>query len=315
MKKLLLLATVLAYFVLPNLAKSQDLTSTGFVYPLGRATWNHADGWWLARDKKHGGHYFDGSYHIGEDMMAAEGSPVYAVAEGDIAVVYTTSANASVDKKSWFIGPGNSVMFIRNHLANGSEFLSMYMHVRPTVRSGHVSAGQVIAKVGPWYYGSHLHFGIVPGSRWPTTHMGIMPNSAWDSSNRQNGFVDPVEWIRTQQPRLGASKSVPRKETPIRSAPAKPIETARLEKFRVDIVVYPGNTVGQGATVTLYGRENYYRSLTVGKGNSLTLPDVPGGRGVKIRIDVRLRNGKHHSFYEQEIYGPNHHVQFTYRPN
>ncbi|MCL5105688.1 MAG: M23 family metallopeptidase [Armatimonadetes bacterium] len=170
---------------------AQARTGTGFVYPIGQSTWNHACGGWLERSSPNGC-YTAGYYHIAEDMLTAEGSNVYAISDGDIARIWTTDAN-----DNYYIGPGNSVIFVTHRLQDGSYFLAEYMHVRPTVWSGHVVAGQVIAKVGPWYNSTHLHFGIHPDTNVPTTRWGRMPNSLWPDTN---GFVDPVNWITARAP-------------------------------------------------------------------------------------------------------------------
>ena len=178
-------------------AFAQARSTTGFVYPIGSATWNHAGGAWLERDAAHGGNYTDGMYHTGEDMLAPLGASVYAISSGDVVKIWTTYGN-----DVYGIGPGNSVIFIRHTLQNGSQFLACYMHVRPTIAEGdHVSAGQVIANVGPWYDVTHLHFGIHQSTVVPTTSWGRMANYQWPNTN---GFVDPVAWLNSQTPAGGS---------------------------------------------------------------------------------------------------------------
>lgn len=185
------LCVLVAMVGLGTEAIALDHTSTGFVYPIGVGSWNHACGGWLERSSPNGC-YTAGYYHIAEDMLTGEGSSVYAISDGDIARIWTTNAS-----DSYYIGTGNSVMFVQHRLQDGSYFLAEYMHVRPTVWSGHVVAGQEIARVGPWYNSTHLHFGIHPDTSVPTTSWGRMANSAWPNTN---GFVDPVDWIRTRGP-------------------------------------------------------------------------------------------------------------------
>lgn len=137
-------------------------------------------------------------------MMAPYGSAVYAISDGDVVELWTTDA-----KDSSFLGPGNSVIFVQHTLSDGSKFLACYMHVRPTVHKwDHVKAGQPIATVGPWYNETHLHFGIHPNLTAPTAHWGIMDNKDWASPNGYNGYVDPVNWIKTKTPQ-GASPPPP----------------------------------------------------------------------------------------------------------
>jgi murein DD-endopeptidase MepM/ murein hydrolase activator NlpD len=106
----------------------------GFFYPTGSREDAHNDAYgnWKERDKKHGGNYEKGYYHLGKDIPAAgpltrdPGSSVYAIADGEVVYVRTTDANDS----SYF-GTGNSALFVRHALKDGREFLALYLHVRP----------------------------------------------------------------------------------------------------------------------------------------------------------------------------------------
>lgn len=94
------------------------------------------------------------SFHAGLDMAAPLGTPVQAVADGR--VVYA--------------GPGiagrSSQVVIVEHLVNGRQFTSWYVHMYPSgvhVSPGQqVRAGQVIAEVGNngRSTGPHLHLEI-----------------------------------------------------------------------------------------------------------------------------------------------------------
>ena len=140
-----------------------------------------------------GGDYEDGFYHIGEDMLDPLNASVLAIADGTVVKIYTTNAS-----DAFYLGPGNSVMFVKHRLVDGSYFLAAYMHVRPTVSEGAtIAAGSEIAKVGPWYNSTHLHFGIHPNTTVPTTKWGRMTNPDWEATN---GFVDPVDWLNNQTP-------------------------------------------------------------------------------------------------------------------
>ncbi len=137
-----------------------EQTGTGFYYPLGRRTFDSACGKWLARDGHHGGCYFDGLYHIGVDMLAAEGDEVYAIADGKIFV--TPQAD----------GFGNQIVYVKHALKDGSEFLALYAHLRTGVKAGQsVTGGRPFATVGrfmltPKKHGrDHLHFSVRPELR------------------------------------------------------------------------------------------------------------------------------------------------------
>lgn len=122
-----------------------------------------------------------------------------------------------------------------------------------------------------------------------------MPNSEWDKLDRQNGFVDPVDWLRNRTP--------------------KGAEAPKPDLYTVLISILPGSSTGRKASITFYGINGYYKHAEVsGTGNSVTLLGVPGGRGVKCRIDVDLQNRQHTSYYDQEIYGSGKSVNFVYRP-
>src|SRR5689334_25397298 len=64
------------------------MTSTGFFYPLGRTSWTKVGGTWKGRDSDHDTDgfppYFYGLYHLGVDMPANVGDPVYAVTNGTV---------------------------------------------------------------------------------------------------------------------------------------------------------------------------------------------------------------------------------------
>jgi len=177
-----------------------ERTPTGFIYPIGRSTFASNMPGWLA-----GGpnmpQYHKGYYHLGVDMDAPRGAPVYAIADGEI--VYVSTNN-------W--GAGNYGVFIRHRLASGEEFLALYGHVRPldsTLRLGYpgpvqprpVRAGEIFATVGPAdgskYWDDHLHFGIVRSPNLPPAPFGSMPLEDWPKTN---GFVDPLAFICTERP-------------------------------------------------------------------------------------------------------------------
>lgn len=164
-----------------------DKTPTGFYYPIGTSQFSSACGTWLGRDSANGGCYFDGYYHIGVDMMVAENSPVYAISDG---IVTNISTNG------W--GTGNVGVVIKHKLADGSELLALYGHVKTNVAVGNsVTGGTSFATIGYYSYGNHLQFGIYSGTTIPSSNWGLMPNSSWSSTN---GFVEPINWITTKTP-------------------------------------------------------------------------------------------------------------------
>ena len=178
------LSTILLLLAKPCFG--QERAPNGFYYPLGRSSWSTGGGW-MERDPAHGGGYFNGEYHIGEDMMTAIGSVVYAISDGK--VIWVSS-------NGW--GTDNVALAVRHTLLDGTSFVAVYGHVKASKGlNDTVEAGKEIAKVGAWSNGDHLHFGVHPGAGIPSGSWGRLPNSAWDSTN---GFVDPVAWLRDKSP-------------------------------------------------------------------------------------------------------------------
>lgn len=90
---------------------------------------------------------------------------------------------------------GNVGLLIKHTLSNGAEFLALYGHVTTELNVGdRVSGGVEIAKIGRSDGGNHLHFGVYPFTSLPPRSWGSLANSKWANTN---GFVDPINWIRT----------------------------------------------------------------------------------------------------------------------
>jgi murein DD-endopeptidase MepM/ murein hydrolase activator NlpD len=129
-------------------------------------------------------------YHIGFDIKANETSPVYAIADGE---VYRRSTSG------W--GTDNVGLLIKHKLADGTDFLALYGHIRSSLNVGDkVQGGIQFATIGP-YSSPHLHFGIHPAVSAPLSGNGYgfgrMSNSRWPDTN---GFTDPINWIQSSFP-------------------------------------------------------------------------------------------------------------------
>jgi murein DD-endopeptidase MepM/ murein hydrolase activator NlpD len=158
-----------------------QLTSTGFYYPTGTSNLGNYAGW-LAQPPD----YFDDYYHIGKDIVASEGAAVYAISNGTV---------IGISSGGW--GTNNKGVFIRHTLADGSQFVALYGHVRTNkVVNDAVQAGVQFATIGP-YSPTHLHFGIHPGSNMPPAPYGMLPLPV---TPPYNGWVDPINWITTRSP-------------------------------------------------------------------------------------------------------------------
>lgn len=202
-----------------------DMTSTGFYFPIGKSEFRSACGQWLARDSDsaNGGCYFGDKYHIGTDMMANEGDPVYAIDNGTVKYKHCSDS-------SW--GPGNCVVAILHKLYNGREFLAIYGHIRTNKVVGNtVIGGQRFATVGPYPDGNHLHFGIRLALTNPAP-WGIMPNTSWPDTN---GFIDPIYWITNYIP----SPMIDRYETDDSATNAKQLSLNAVQNRSIHVA---GNT-------------------------------------------------------------------------
>lgn len=164
-------------------------TSTGFIFPLLKKFENDTN--WLKCGK---GAYFAGYRHIGSDLSCKLGDHVIAIANGRI-------VRASGPKASSGWGEGNYGLLIRHQAEGIGDFVAVYGHIKPTVVSGDVTAGQVIGRVGPWPNGVHLHFGIHPGGRDIPAPLGRIADSTCKNKNSVNGFVAPITFILTRKPK------------------------------------------------------------------------------------------------------------------
>jgi murein DD-endopeptidase MepM/ murein hydrolase activator NlpD len=125
--------------------------TTRVVFPLPSGTWVRSSGFGTRIDPVTG----RPAFHAGTDFSAAEGTPIFAIADGIV---------------SW-AGPygGYGQLIVIEHTVNGERVASAYGHMWPIgvhVTVGErVTAGEHIADVGSSgkSTGSHLHFEIRPG--------------------------------------------------------------------------------------------------------------------------------------------------------
>ncbi|MQY29005.1 peptidoglycan DD-metalloendopeptidase family protein [Nocardia aurantia] len=112
-----------------------------------------------------------GGTHLGVDLAAPDGTPIYSVADGTV-----VAAGAATGFGNWIVIDSVDV--------NGRPFSAVYGHEWDSgvrVRAGQqVHAGELIGTVGSAgeSTGAHLHFEIVPGGRFAGGHQ-----------------IDPLPWL------------------------------------------------------------------------------------------------------------------------
>ena len=171
-------------------SEPSEKTATGFYWPTGTSQIDDYAGWLSDGCSWSGNHsYYENEFHIGKDIAASEGDPVYAIADGR--VLYVSS-------NGW--GLNNIALLVVHSLSDGSSFTAVYGHIRSDLKQGDpVEAGKPFARVGPWRDGSHLHFGIHPGTSIKAPY-GRMPCPPQGPITDYNDFVDPIKWITTRSP-------------------------------------------------------------------------------------------------------------------
>jgi murein DD-endopeptidase MepM/ murein hydrolase activator NlpD len=187
---------------LPALAReAPPITPAGNFYPTRTA---------YERDTNFGscgGAVYPGARHLGSDLKAEVGDPVFAVADG-LVIARSGPAQAS----GW--GLGNYGLAVR-HFSPRGEFTAIYGHIQTDLFIGSlVFAGQPLGSVGRYYegrldaetgemiyveYGAHLHFGVIkPGGALPQRGWGRLPDADCAGAGTAEGFVPPIAWINGQ---------------------------------------------------------------------------------------------------------------------
>lgn len=203
--KLMVITGMMFANIIPDICLAENITTpTGFYYPVGTEMLEVSGcGQWLERPSGVGNDCYltQEVYHIGVDMVTGNGTyaDVRAIADGEV-IDWSDSSTSGWSND----GTNNNIaLLMRHHSVERGDFVALYGHVlrngaKP--KNSQVKAGEVIAHVGHWNGGDHLHFGIVnptfpgtpPGSygRWLYSKYGVQGNGFYD-----NGFIDPIDFI------------------------------------------------------------------------------------------------------------------------
>jgi len=189
---------VAAILTAPTIAVAEAAGTNGWYWPVGRES---------PHPQMFGFREAGYPTHIGADFPAAVGTPVYAVADGNVAYQGYDGSYAGSTLPGGVVG-------ISHVTSTGRMFYALYGHLyNVTVSTGsHVSAGQVIGYVNDWANGYHVHFGIHPDSVPPMAYImrGIAPVGS------DYGYVDPVAFLNNNHapggnplsPYAGTSRAV-----------------------------------------------------------------------------------------------------------
>jgi murein DD-endopeptidase MepM/ murein hydrolase activator NlpD len=137
-----------------HLSRVTQIQVRGHVFPLtGDFSYGNADARYGATRNGH--------THEGQDLFAAEGTPVVAPRAGTVEYVQFQDGGAG-----WYVvlhGDGNDYDYAFMHLQEGSI---------PVVKGEHVDQGQRIGSVGHTgdAQGNHLHFEVWQGAWWGGGH-------------------------------------------------------------------------------------------------------------------------------------------------
>jgi len=127
--------------------------------------------------------YFEGKVHLGDDLKAPEGEPVFSIARGR--VLYAGQFEG--------FGPGWSKggAVVVDHAEAGKPLWVVYGHLKDLRLSAgnEVRAGSLLGRIGPWDHGTHLHLGIrftpPPASGWGLADVDRVVH---------DDAVDPLGW-------------------------------------------------------------------------------------------------------------------------
>jgi murein DD-endopeptidase MepM/ murein hydrolase activator NlpD len=147
--------------------------TTRIVFPLPEGTWVRTSPFGWRSDPITG----ERRFHAGSDFAAADGTPIYAVADGVVMRANYTDAGGGV--------------IVIEHTVRGQRVASMYVHMWAhgihVAEGNTVTAGQHIGDVGSSGHstGPHLHLQIHPGG----ADADPVDSDAWLTSHGAEGIT------------------------------------------------------------------------------------------------------------------------------
>lgn len=214
MKRYFLSLAVLLAVVFQFGAIAQEQTPTGFFYPRSSNLGPYPG--YLDSSCGNENKYISGMIHLGKDISANLGDPVYAIADGEV-VWRSVHGWIYGDLLGTQAGDGittNIGLLIKHQTSQGLWFEGVYGHILSKLQVGDkVYAGRQIGTVGPYGGQEHVHFGMrIPltsnASDYPSSHYGRANCYEWPLGS-EDRWIDPVQFITARAPQnyLGAPPS------------------------------------------------------------------------------------------------------------
>ncbi|RKX24102.1 MAG: hypothetical protein DRP45_08960, partial [Candidatus Zixiibacteriota bacterium] len=175
---------------------------------------------------------FDNKKHLGEDVLRAAGTPVYA------------AANGRVRDNTEHTDYGH-VVVIEHTLPDGAKVCTVYGHLRQEgiiTNNTDVSKGQVIGYLGTWeqngHYSPHIHFGVRSGAFTWWVYYG------YDIGGQLQYWYDPSDFVNSHQ---GGGSTCP---APNLTSPADGYTSPGAVTF---VWTHPNNCTGQNGFLLRVG--------------------------------------------------------------
>ncbi len=150
-------------------------------------------------------------WHLAQDFLLSQGSPVYAIANGEIVLSRTDVGGYGVG------GTEGGALVARFQTSTGKYFAALYGHLDRLHTVGKVYSGQILGYTNAY---DHLHFGIHPGYE--------LADNPWMGYSHVEGetygWVDPMQFLLNNRP-TGASPTPTLKPAPSQTPTLEPTPT------------------------------------------------------------------------------------------
>jgi murein DD-endopeptidase MepM/ murein hydrolase activator NlpD len=139
-----------------------------------------------------------GKEHMGVDLAAMPGAPVYAICEGSVAANRTDTPDIVA-----------AVLVVEHDCPRPlGRVFGYYGHIRSTLAPGdEVEAGNVIGSVRDWRGNSHLHLGLA--TSYVEENWGVVPRGTAQPDIAAQGWRNPWDYFAPGVPAGGLKRISP----------------------------------------------------------------------------------------------------------